>query len=64
MHEHLTQGQLAIVKSVEHYEIIPKAVAEKISQRDASAIILLNDGVEEEIDDYYADFEIPDDLMW
>jgi len=64
VHEHLTQGQLAIAKSGNKYEIIPKVVAEKITQRDASSIILLNEDVAEEVDDFYSDYEIPDDLMW
>ncbi len=46
---------------------MPAGVAEKIRQRDESVILLLNtrsaaEQVEE--DDPYADFQIPDDLMW
>jgi len=62
----ISKGQLAIVRYAAHYEVVATAVAEKISQRDASFVVLLNDSVEEDIaaDDPYADFQIPDDLMW
>ncbi|HBP97063.1 MAG TPA: DUF2058 domain-containing protein, partial [Pantoea agglomerans] len=48
------------------YAIIPASVADKIAQRDASAIVL-NSALSEEAqdeDDPYADFKVPDDLMW
>ncbi len=65
VHEHITRGLLAIIILDGQYELIPKAVAEKISARDKSAIILLNEkSAHEEMDDFYADYEIPDDLMW
>ncbi|MDC9728606.1 MAG: DUF2058 domain-containing protein [Methyloprofundus sp.] len=60
------KGKLAIVRYSNGYEVVPSPVAEKISQRDASFIVLLNDAAQEEVaaDDPYADFQIPDDLMW
>ncbi len=65
-HDHIAQGKLAIVKIDGQYEIIPAPVADKIKQRDAKYIILRNDPAEQagETDDFYADYEIPDDLMW
>ncbi|WP_459583828.1 DUF2058 family protein, partial [Enterobacter hormaechei] len=48
------------------YAIIPAVVADKIAQRDASYIVLnceLSQEAKDE-DDPYADFVIPDDLMW
>ena len=48
------------------YAIIPAVVADKIAQRDESYIVLnsaLSEDVQDE-DDPYADFKIPDDLMW
>jgi len=64
--KHISNGKLAIVKYASNYEIVPIPVAEKIKQRDASYVLVLNDNVEEETsgDDPYADFQIPDDLMW
>ncbi len=61
----IINGRLAIARVDGRYEIVPKAVADKIRQRDASFIVLINDsspGSDE--DDEYADFKVPDDLMW
>ncbi len=61
----LGNGRLCIIKLDEHYELIPTLVAEKIQLRDESTQILSNKPTEiPEEDDPYADFEIPDDLMW
>lgn len=68
----LINGRLAIARLAtqsngdSEYAIIPAVVAEKIAQRDASSIVLhsaLSQDVQDE-DDPYADFKIPDDLMW
>jgi len=59
-------GALAIVKWEEKYHLVPNIVATKISQRDESFVVLLNTQQETDnaIDDEYAEYEIPDDLMW
>jgi len=65
--QHISNGKLAIVKYDSTYELVPAIVAEKIKQRDASYVLLMNDKTQEEADasdDPYADFQIPDDLMW
>ncbi|MCU6175353.1 DUF2058 domain-containing protein [Citrobacter cronae] len=68
----LIKGRLAIARltaessSDSEYAIIPAVVADKIAQRDASYIVLnceLSQEAKDE-DDPYADFVIPDDLMW
>ncbi|PXW56846.1 hypothetical protein DFO55_106216 [Grimontella sp. AG753] len=68
----LINGRLAIARLVTNsngdseYAIIPAVVADKIAQRDESCIVL-NSALSEEVqdeDDPYADFKIPDDLMW
>lgn len=66
IHKHLMSGRLAIAKLGETYELVPMAVAEKIKQRDPQCIILAEHGSEPEQDgdDPYADYKIPDDLMW
>ena len=70
MKDHLSQGRLAIVslmvKNNLKYEIVPTAIAEKIAQRDSQTIVQLNDKntTTEVEDDAYADYQIPDDLMW
>ena len=66
LQKELIKGQIAIAKLGESYELVPAPVAQKIQQRDESLIVLLNtkstDAIEE--DDPYADYQIPDDLMW
>ena len=61
----LSKGHLCIVKLGDQYEVVPTPVADKIAQRDENRIVLKNEKVEStEEDDWYADYEIPDDLMW
>ena len=68
----LINGRLAIARLAVHnkpegeYAIIPASVAEKIAQRDAGSIVLHSalSQEEQDQDDPYADFKIPDDLMW
>jgi uncharacterized protein YaiL (DUF2058 family) len=64
--DEIRRGQLAIVKLDDKYELIPAAAAAKIRERDAACVVVCNEntvsaGVD---DDPYADFKIPDDLMW
>ena len=68
----LIKGRLAIARLTaesgndSEYAIIPAVVADKIAQRDASYIVLnceLSQEAKDE-DDPYADFKVPDDLMW
>jgi uncharacterized protein YaiL (DUF2058 family) len=64
----LARGQIAIVRLDAAYELVPAVVAEKIRTRDAGAVVVLNvrtpgDANAAE-DDPYADYKIPDDLMW
>jgi uncharacterized protein YaiL (DUF2058 family) len=61
-----TDGILAIARFEESYAVIPSGVADKITQRDERTIIDQNVRSEETVDedDPYADFVVPDDLMW
>lgn len=65
-HDSLSKGTLAIAKIDDQYQLIPAGVADKIKQRDERFIMVQNQTSESECsdDDYYADFKIPDDLMW
>lgn len=68
----IVRGRLCIAKLNDAYEIIPRPVAEKIRERDEASVIVFNktpselkqDSSTESDDDYYAQFEIPDDLDW
>lgn len=64
----LSAGILSIVKQGDQYEILPRPVADKIAERDAERVIRCEDAsapaLTEEEQDWYKDYEIPDDLMW
>lgn len=65
----LVDGVLAIVctpDAEEVYHLVPRAVAEKIAQRDEQLIVAMNDrsSQQDDDDDPYAAFKVPDDLMW
>lgn len=71
-HSQLVNGRLAIARlaidsnGTTEYAVIPASVADKIAQRDAESIVLhsaLSQEAQDE-DDPYADFKVPDDLMW
>ena len=64
--KHLMLGKLSIVKLGDRYELVPKPVAEKIQQRDVHCVINSENTIESEQDedDLYADYKIPDDLIW
>ena len=65
VHGKLARGLLAIVRYDEGYAVIPSAVADKIRLRDAACIVS-NAMAQPECDgdDPYADYKVPDDLMW
>lgn len=64
-HDELSRGLLAIARLAENYHLVPTAVAEKIQQRLADSIVVLNVKQQQvDEDDPYADYVIPDDLMW
>lgn len=64
--DHLSAGKLAIIKLDEKYLMVPTAIAEKVQQRSDNYFIYIADNTEAVIDedDPYADYQIPDDLMW
>ncbi|MFA7097728.1 MAG: DUF2058 family protein [Gammaproteobacteria bacterium] len=50
------------------YDIVPKDVADKIRQRDAAYVVERQGQGQEpqppDANDPYADYQVPDDLMW
>ncbi len=69
--EEVTRGKVCIARLGESYALIPKPIADKIKERDESAVVVANsksDAQEKSVTDedeaYYSNFEIPDDLMW
>ena len=63
--DELISGKLTITKIGDSYDIVPRQVAEKINERDDSVIVLQNTRADTDtVDDEYADYKVPDDLMW
>jgi len=60
----LASGLLAIVNYQDDYVVIPGVVADKIALRDDSCIVAKAEQEQVDEDDPYADYVIPDDLMW
>ena len=60
---HLVAGHLVIVCLGGTTELVPRVIADKIAERDASLVVRVS-RVEIDADDPYAAFQIPDDLMW
>lgn len=68
-HKQVIDARLAIAKYMDDYALVPVPIADKIMQRDGSFIVYRADDRPEnqqktEEDDWYADYDIPDDLMW
>ncbi len=62
---HLMAGHLVIVCQGGATELVPRIIADKIAERDASLVVRVNRASAEiDEDDPYAAFQIPDDLMW
>ncbi|WP_296000177.1 DUF2058 domain-containing protein [Rugamonas sp.] len=62
---HLVAGRLVIVGLGGAFELVPRIIADKIAERDASIVVRVNKAsAEVDEDDPYAAFQIPDDLMW
>ncbi|MGA7801015.1 MAG: DUF2058 domain-containing protein [Gammaproteobacteria bacterium] len=63
--DQLSEGRLDIVKLDGRYEVVSPAVAEKIRARDARCVMARPaPETEPEEQDPYADYRVPDDLMW
>lgn len=68
----LASGALVIARLGEAYELLPRAAGEKVRERDAALIVLdhgqASDAPAEaqssEDDAYYAQFQVPDNLVW
>lgn len=64
----LASGAVVIVRDEERYALLPRAAAEKVRARDAAMIVLDHAAAAParpgDDDDYYARFQVPDDLIW
>lgn len=65
MKQQLIEGTLALARIDGRYELVPLAVAEKIKQRNEKRVIFIEpEDKQPDEDDPYADFQVPDDLIW
>jgi len=66
IHKSIVKGSLAICVFEGAFFLIPETIATRLALLDSAVIAALNERVDDEIDadDPYADFAIPDDLMW
>jgi uncharacterized protein len=64
--EQLTSGTLVIVRYKGHYAAVPKAIAERIRERDENMVVpvVQPQASGDPVDDAYKDFVVPDDLTW
>ncbi|MBB1059752.1 DUF2058 domain-containing protein [Marilutibacter spongiae] len=64
----LARGALVVVRQGDAHALLPRAAAERIRERDPSAIVLDHGGepapAADDEDDYYSRFPVPDDLVW
>lgn len=65
MKQKIMQGILGITYIDSRYELVPRSTAVKIQQRDKERVILFD--MDKQIvdeNDPYADYQVPDDLIW
>ena len=61
----IVSGRLAIVRQDDFYQLIPADVARRVAEHDPALVVVLNTPDESgDGDDEYAEFKVPDDLMW
>ncbi len=66
-HKALVDGRLALCGLEETTYIVTSETAAKVAELDSNIILVQNDKVASDVtdeDDPYADYQIPDDLMW
>ena len=69
LQQQLARGQLAIVRTGRRYDLVPAEVAGRIRERDPDGtgvvvVALATPAAKPAEDDPYAQFQVPDDLMW
>jgi uncharacterized protein YaiL (DUF2058 family) len=66
----LSAGSLVIARLGDRYELLPRAAGDKVRERDPALIVLDHgqatapEATSSEDDAYYAQFKVPDDLVW
>lgn len=59
-------GQLVIIKYRKRYQVVPMEIARKIADRDPTAVVKINDKptLNNNENDPYSEYQVPDDLIW
>ncbi len=63
----LAKGKIGIVKQAGEYQMVPADIIYKIKELNSKLVVLLNTSTtknKSDEDDPYAEYQIPDDLMW
>ncbi|SEG32789.1 DUF2058 domain-containing protein [Marinobacterium lutimaris] len=60
----LARGQLRVAVLGEGFNLIPREIVERIEQRLPGTVLPMPEQDKPDEDDPYADYQIPDDLMW
>ena len=67
----LSSGAVVVVRLGDRYEMLPRAAGEKVRERDPGLVVLDHGkagdapaAASSEDDAYYAQFKVPDDLVW
>ncbi|MES9831406.1 MAG: DUF2058 domain-containing protein [Candidatus Thiodiazotropha sp. LLP2] len=63
-HKMISSNKLVIVNCNGVFELVPKDISEKIRLRNPSLVIDLTDEQPTSEDDPYAEYQVPDDLIW
>ena len=63
-HAMITSRKLVIVNANGVFELVPPEIAEKIRQRNPSLVVDLPEEQRPDENDPYAQYQVPDDLMW
>ncbi len=65
MKQGIVDGKIGIARIEGRYELVPLSTAQKIQQRNEQRVVLLEaEEKQVDADDPYADYQVPDDLMW
>jgi uncharacterized protein len=65
MKQQIVDGRLGIARIEGRYELVPLEVAEKIRQRNDKRVVIIEaQETQPDEDDPYADYQVPDDLIW
>ncbi|MFT5699473.1 MAG: hypothetical protein ACI8ZB_002333 [Desulforhopalus sp.] len=65
--DRLSDGRLGIVVLADQFEVLPRTVVEKITNINKRMVAILNERTGDDMDDPddpYAEYKIPDDLVW